>query len=337
MRPIQEYYPKLQQIQKVVITMHQKPDGDALGSTLGLYHFLRNLGHEVTVIAPTNWAFFLNWMPGIEEVIEYEKNKKAADQIIAHTDTLFCLDFNVMYRTKTMEQVLMDADCVKVLIDHHRQPQEEVFDYGVSNVYKSSTCEMVYDFIIESGYASLLDKNIATCLYTGLMTDTGSFRFPSTTAQVHLAAAHFKELGIDHTSIHEYVYDSFLEDRLRFLGNSLLNRMELFYDYNTALMAIPRTDLIKFNTQTGDTEGFVNFLLSVNGIRLAALVIDRGEERKWSFRSKGLFDVNEFARAHFNGGGHKNAAGGSSQNTLEETVQQFKNLLPMYKDELSRF
>lgn len=317
--------------------MHQKPDGDALGSTLGLYHFLTNLGHDVTVISPTNWAFFLNWMPGADQVIDYEKNTALANSIIEKADTLFCLDFNVMYRTKNMEQVLMDADCTKILIDHHRQPQEEVFDYGVSNIYKSSTCEMVYDLIIESGYASLLDKNIATCLYTGLMTDTGSFRFPSTTAPVHLAAAHFKELGIDHTTIHENIYDSFQEERLRFLGNCLLNRMEVFYEYNAALMAIPQSDLLKYNTQTGDTEGFVNYLLSISGIRLAGLVIDRGVERKWSFRSKGNFDVNTFARTHFNGGGHKNAAGGFTLDSLESTVKEFTNVLPMYKNELSDF
>lgn len=337
MRPIQDYYARLAVKQRIVITMHQKPDGDAMGSSLGLYHFLKRLGHEVTVISPTNWAFFLDWMPGIAEVLNYEKDQLKAEELIAEAETLFCLDFNVMYRTKNMEQPLMDANCSKILIDHHRQPQEEVFEYGLSNIYKSSTCELIYDIIVESGYASLLDKNIATCLYTGLMTDTGSFRFPSTTVSVFLAVAHLKELGIDHTAIHEHIFDSFLENRLRFLGNSLLNRMEVLYEYNTAIMVIPRSDLLKFNTQTGDTEGFVNFLLSINGINLAALVIDRSEERKWSFRSKGSFDVNEFARMHFSGGRHKNAAGGSTYDSLETTVQKFKEVLPTYKNELTNF
>lgn len=335
MRPIQDYYPHLCNKQNIVITMHQKPDGDAMGSTLGLYHFLLNLGHNVSVISPTNWAAFLDWMPGASAVLDYEKDKAAADKLIDNANTIFCLDFNVMYRTKSMEQPLMDATCTKILIDHHRQPQEEVFTYGISNIYKSSTCEMVYDFIIESGYASLLDRNIATCLYTGIMTDTGSFRFPSTTASVHLAVAHFKELGIDHTAIHENVFDSFLENRLKFLGNSLMNRMEVLYEYNTAIMVIPKSDLVKFNTKTGDTEGFVNYLLSIDGIRFAALVTDRTEERKWSFRSKGNFDVNNFARMHFSGGGHKNAAGGSTYDSLETTVQKFKEILPGYQNELS--
>lgn len=337
MAPIQLFYPQLTDIQKIVITTHQKPDGDAFGSTLALAGFLAKMGHQVSLISPTNWASFFNWMPGIEKVIDYEKHTDMCNELIKDADTIFCLDFNVMHRTKNMEQALMDAKCTKVLIDHHRQPQEEVFDFGTSNIYKSSTSEMVYDFIVESGYASLLDVHIATCLYTGIMTDTGSFRFPSTTASVHLAVAHFKELGINHTLIHENIYDSFSVDRLHFLGNSLLHRMEIFYEYNTALMVIPQSDLKKYNIQTGDTEGFVNYLLSMSDIRFGALLIDRGEERKWSFRSKGDFDVNTFARTHFSGGGHKNAAGGNSYDSLEVTKNNFISVLPNYAEELSNF
>ena len=180
----------------------------------------------------------------------------------------------------------------------------------------------------------LLDLNIATCLYTGTMTDTGSFRFPATSASVHRMVAHFNDMGLQHTPIHEQVYDSFLENRLRFIGHALLNRMDVLYEYNTAVMAISRDDIIKYDIKTGDTEGLVNYLLTIKGIKFGAIVIDRNEERKWSFRSKGDFDVNVFARNHFEGGGHKNAAGGRSSHQLEKTLAHFYEVLPNYKNEL---
>lgn len=335
MRPIKEFFPLLSNVQKVVITMHQKPDGDAMGSTLGLFHFLKQLGHDVKVISPTNWADFLKWMPGADEVLDYEKDKISADKLIEEAGWIFCLDFNVLHRTKTMETSLLNAGCTKILIDHHEQPQTEVFNFGVSNTNKSSTCEMVYDFIIDSGNTDKINLAIATCLYTGLMTDTGSFRFPSTTASVHRAVAFFKDLGLNHSIIHENIYDCNTESRIRFLGNSLTNRIEVFYEFNTALMVIPKSDLIKFKVKTGETEGLVNYMLSIIGIKFAAIAIDRDEERKWSFRSKGDFDVNIFARKHFNGGGHKNAAGGNTKDSLQETTEKFKAILLDYERALN--
>jgi bifunctional oligoribonuclease and PAP phosphatase NrnA len=334
MQSIDQFLPSLKTPFKAVITMHQKPDGDAMGSALGLYHFLRSLGHEVTVISPTNWANFLDWMPGSSEVIDFEQRRHHALDIIQKAEVLFCLDFNVLHRTKHMEQPLTEAKCIKILIDHHQQPQEEAFTYGISDTSKSSTCEMVYDFILSSGYGDHLNVAMAECLYTGLMTDTGSFRFPATTASVHRMAAHLKETGMNHTKVHESIYDSFLENRLRFIGHALLNRMEVLYEYNTSLMYITRADLQKFDIKTGDTEGLVNYLLTIQGIKLGAIVIDRDEERKWSFRSKGDFDVNTFARKHFEGGGHKNAAGGRSSESLETTVKQFKEIIKAYHNQL---
>ena len=334
MQAITQFYPYLANPQKIVITTHQKPDGDAMGSSLGLYHVLAQLGHHVSVISPTNWADFLSWMPGCDKVIDFEKNRELAASLIQSADSIFCLDFNIFHRTKNLEHLLAKATCTKILIDHHQQPDEPNFTYGVSNTYKSSTSEMVYDFIVESGYTHAINLDVATCLYTGIMTDTGSFRFSSTTASVHLAIAHFKELGLNHTVIHENIYDNFLEGRLRFIGNALLNRLDVLYEYNTAIMAIPKYDLQKFDIRTGDTEGLVNYLLSIEGIKFGALVIDRDEERKWSFRSKGDFDVNSFARAHFEGGGHRNASGGRSSESLEGTVQSFKQVLHLYEEQL---
>lgn len=334
MQSIQAFFPLLSTPKKVAITTHQKPDGDAMGSSLGLYHVLTQLGHSVTVISPTNWAGFLKWMPGCSEVVDFELSKEVAAKILRDAELLFCLDFNVLHRTKNMEPVLANLTCTKVLIDHHQQPQESYFDYGISNTAKSSTSEMVYDVIVESGFESKINEQVAQCLYTGVMTDTGSFRFPSTTANVHLMVANLMKTGFNHTLVHENIYDSFLENRLRFIGHALLNKLEVFYEYNTAFMAISKNELLRFHVKTGDTEGLVNYLLSIQGIKFGAIVIDRDEERKWSFRSKGGFDVNTFARMHFDGGGHYNAAGGRSSDSLDATVRKFINVLKQYEVQL---
>jgi phosphoesterase RecJ-like protein len=336
MQAIEQFYPILNQPFKAVITAHQKPDGDAMGSTLGLYHFLKQLGHEVTVVSPTNWAAFLNWMPAVDQVIDFEANKKEASQIVADADYVFCLDFNILHRTKHLEPVIRDSKALKILIDHHQQPDIPSFAYGISDVKMSSTCEMVYDFIVQSGHSNLINLDIATCLYTGLMTDTGSFRFPSTTASVHKIVAHLKELGLQHAKIHENIYDNSTEGRLKFMGNAFLNRMTVLPEFKTAVMAIPKSDIYKFELKTGDTEGLVNYLLSIEGIKFAAILIDREEERKWSFRSKGNFDVNIFAKTHFEGGGHANAAGGSSSKSLDETLNDFKTIIENYKSQLTQ-
>jgi bifunctional oligoribonuclease and PAP phosphatase NrnA len=334
MQSIQAFYPELRNPKRVVITTHQKPDGDAMGSSLGLYHFLIQFGHSVTVISPTNWASFLKWMPGGDKVVDFELSKEVSIKLLQEAELLFCLDFNVLHRTKNMEATLEKLTCTKVLIDHHQQPQEDYFTYGVSDTSKSSTCEMVYDFIVDSGHEDKINEHVSQCLYTGVMTDTGSFRFPSTTANVHRMVARLKDTGFNHTLVHENIYDSFLENRVRFIGHCLLNRMDVFYEYNTAVMAIPKGDLLRFQIKTGDSEGLVNYLLTIQGIKFGALVIDRDEERKWSFRSKGDFDVNTFARQHFEGGGHFNAAGGRSSDSLDSTMKKFIQVLKQYEGQL---
>jgi phosphoesterase RecJ-like protein len=338
MQPISNIFSELSEgSKKVVITMHQKPDGDAMGSTLGLFHFLIQFNHTVTVISPTNWASFLDWMPGAKNVLDYENNESDSNRLIEEADWIFCLDFNTLSRTKNMEGALLQAKGIKLLIDHHQQPQTEVFSYGVSDTTKSSTAEMVYDFICNAGYQDKLNDSIAQCLYAGVMTDTGSFRFPSTSYHVHLMVAELLKRGLNQSIIHQNLFDNFSENRLRFIGNTLLNRMEVFYEYNTALIAITQQDLYKYDIKTGDTEGLVNYPLSIEGIKMAAIIIDRGEERKCSFRSKGSFDVNTFARKYFNGGGHYNAAGGNSKDTLEKVIADFKLAIKENKNELSTY
>jgi phosphoesterase RecJ-like protein len=275
-------------------------------------------------------------MPGCNKVLDFEnyKQRDKAEAALAHAEWLFCLDFNTIPRTKNIAPVIARLGCTKILIDHHEQPDSESFHFGISNVSKSSTCEMVYDFIVESGHAGKITIEVAECLYAGVIGDTGSFRYPSASASLHLMVAELKALGLRHTRIHDNIYDNYLENRLRFIGHVLQNRMEIFYEYNAALIAVPRIDLIKYEIKTGDTEGLVNFPLSIQGIKMAAIVIDRDEERKWSFRSKGDFDVNTFARTNFNGGGHFNAAGGKSFDSLDKTVQKFISTLKDYASQL---
>jgi phosphoesterase RecJ-like protein len=327
MKDISSVFEQLITPSKVVVTMHQKPDPDAMGSSLALWHFLKAMGHDVRVISPTNWADFLKWMPGIEDALDFESQGDKARSVLSEADWIFCLDFNHFSRTRHMQSVLEALTCKKVLIDHHREPQTESFDFGNSDIRKSSTAEMIYDFILMSGRKDLLNKDIATCIYAGVMADTGSFRFASTTPSVHYMVAELQAYGIDHTRIHSNVYDNFQENRLRFIGHVLSNRLEVLYEYNTALIAIPKTDILRFHIKTGDTEGLVNYPLSIQGIEMAALLIDRDEERKWSFRSKESFDCNTFARKYFEGGGHYNASGGRSSASVEENVRLFKEAL----------
>ncbi|HEX6333610.1 MAG TPA: bifunctional oligoribonuclease/PAP phosphatase NrnA [Flavisolibacter sp.] len=327
MQPVHEIYSQIDQPRKVVITMHQKPDADAMGSALGLFHFLRHFGHEVTVISPTNWARWLDWMPGCEDVLDYELTRVESDQHLDEAEWLFCLDHNHFSRTKTLAPKLQAVQCTKILVDHHQEPDTPSFQYGISNTAKSSTCEMIYDMITESGHRDVINQVIAECLYAGVVADTGSFRYSSTHASVHHMVAYLKEQGLQHTKVHEALYDNFLENRLRFLGHVLTNRMEIFYELNTALIYVSKMELLKYEIRTGDTEGLVNYPLSIQGIKLVGCVIDRDEERKWSFRSKGEFDCNTFARKYFQGGGHYNASGGRDLAPLQETVQKFKKAI----------
>ena len=334
MKPIQFLYPHLHEPREVVVTMHQKPDPDAMGSALALSLFLKGFGHRVTVVSPTNWADFLKWMPGCDEVLDYESQTQKANVALDQAEWVFCLDFNTLHRTKKMGAKLEALRAIKIMIDHHEEPHTSAFDYGVSMIPKSSTAEMVYEVILESGHGDLIDDAISQCLYAGVMSDTGSFRFPVTTPSVHRMVADLMSRGLNHTRVHREIFDNHLENRLRFIGHVLSNRMEVLYEHNAALIVIPKGDLARFDIRTGDTEGLVNYPLSIRGIELSAIVIDRDEERRWSFRSREGFDCSTFARKHFEGGGHYNAAGGRSSQSLEETAALFRRTLPQYASQL---
>lgn len=328
MLSIEHVFPLLEQAKKIFITTHQKPDADAIGSTLGLYHYLKLKGHQPTVVVPNELPDFLHWMPGVDTILNFESEPKQCLQILKESDLIFCLDFNHLGRIKALENPVQNSPLPKILIDHHLQPQEEVFYAGISIPEKSSTCEMVYDFICRAGDKHLINNDIAVSLYTGTMTDTGSFRFPATNANVHEMIAYFKSIGLEHSIIHERVYDAWSERRMRFIGYALYQKMEVLEDGKAAIIAFTEEEMKPFQLLTGDTEGLVNMPLGISSVRVSVLLTQKNGLIKLSFRSKGSLDVNQFARSYFNGGGHMNAAGGSSDQDMPATLERLKNLLP---------
>ncbi|MBL7472152.1 DHH family phosphoesterase [Robertkochia sediminum] len=322
---------------KILIIPHKNPDGDAMGSCLGLAHYLESQGHQALVIAPNDYPDFLKWLPGTEQVLIYENQKELSTEKIGAADLCFSLDFNAMDRIGDLGPAIQkhfNGD--HIMIDHHQQPA----DYALitySDVTMSSTCEMVYHFIDALGHEDLISENTANCLYTGIMTDTGSFRFPSTTSTTHRVVASLMDKGAANSDIHNRVYDANSPERLQLLGRALSNLTAL-EEYHTAYITLTSEELEKHKFKKGDTEGFVNYGLSLKGIRFAVIFIENAQEGiiKISLRSKGDFSVNDFARSHFSGGGHINAAGGRSEMNMQATIEKFVNLLPQYKDQLTK-
>jgi phosphoesterase RecJ-like protein len=312
---------------KVVIIPHRSPDGDAMGSTLALYHFLIKLHHEAIVIAPNEFPDFLSWLPASENVLIYEKDKAKTAAIILDADLVFTLDFNALHRTGEMEHVLAKVSVPIIMIDHHQKP-DDYATFQFSDTKYGSTCEMVYNFITNFGRKNLIDKTIATCIYTGIVTDSGSFRFPSTTSTTHRVVADLIDIGIENGAIHNALFDDSSYNRLQLLGQALQN-MKILLDKKASYITLSQKELDHNNYVKGDTEGIVNYGLSIKGVVFAAIFIEHREENiiKISFRSQGSFDVNQFARAHFSGGGHINAAGGKSYLSMKETVAKFEEIL----------
>ena len=318
----------------IVITTHTNPDGDAIGSSLGLYNFLLLKKHKVTVITPNEYPQFLKWMQGSDKVLPYDTNTKKCDKIIAAADIIFCLDYNSLSRIDDLQNPVKEAKAFKVLIDHHLQPHN-FCDIIFSDTKACSTCQMIFELIEGMGEKEMLNQTISNCLYTGIMTDTGSFRFDSTTSTTHRIVAELIDAGAQKTFIHQQVYDTNSEDRMRLLGYCLNHKLTVLRDFKTAFISLSSEDLERFHHEKGDTEGFVNYALSLEGIRFAAFFMERNDEVKISFRSKSHFDANTFARENFNGGGHFNAAGAKSDLSLDETLSKFIELLPKYKDKLT--
>ena len=318
---------------RISIIPHRNPDGDAMGSTLALYHFLVKQNHEVVVMSPNEFPDFLAWLPASENVLVFEKNQEKCSEILNNSELIFTLDFNALHRVgEVMETVLSKLETTFVMIDHHQFP-DTYAKFTFSDTNYGSTCEMVYDFIVQLGLETVIDKTIATCIYTGIVTDSGSFRFPKTTSTTHRMVSKLIDLGVENSNIHNQLFDKSSYSRLQLLGRALQN-MKLMPDYKTSYITLSQNELDTFNFQKGDTEGIVNYGLSIDGIDFTAIFIENTAEGiiKISFRSQGDFDVNLFSRNYFNGGGHCNAAGGKSDKSLQETVDYFEAIVKEIKN-----
>lgn len=313
----------------IVITTHHKPDADALGSSLGLFHFLKSIQINAQVITPTDYGDFLKWMPAENEVINFEEFEQKSEDLVNDADLIFCLDFNALKRINKLGELVKKSNAKKVLIDHHLEP-EGFEDYRLWTTQASSTCELIFWFIELMGMVNEINAQTAQCLYAGIMTDTASFKHSSTKPTTHRVAAALLERGAEPNKIFEHIYDNYSVNRTRFIGYCLNQKLQILEPYNTALICITADELKQYNIITGDTEGLVNYGLSIKGIKLSVLIVDRTVLRKMSFRAKGNFPANEFARKYFNGGGHFSAAGGESNDTLEQTEARFKAAIQDY-------
>ena len=323
----------LQQPQRILITTHLRPDGDAMGSSLGLYNYLKEKGHFVQVVTPTDFPRSYAWMKGSDHVLDAQTSLQQASLAAEEAQLIFCLDYGVLKRLATFEAAVRTSKAFKVHIDHHLD-FEEFAEFPYRDVKASSTSELVYRFIHELETNPILNQATAECLYTGILTDTGSFRYATTTPAVHRIVADLIEKGADVLKIHHYLFNDFTENRTRFVGYCLYERMRVLPELHTAYFTIPHKDLERFQIEHGDTEGLVNYTLSIQGINFGVIMIEYPEQIKMSFRSIGSFPANSFA-AHFQGGGHFNAAGGKSTQSLQATEQVFLKLLEGYKNALT--
>ena len=316
--------------ENIVITSHRNPDGDAVGSSLALMHWLRKRGHNVKVILPSEYPNFLAWMDGVAEIIVHDNEAEKANELVHAADHIFCLDFNSLERIDRLGEEVAKVDCPITMIDHHLAPKD--FDtYRLHDTAASSTCELIYRFIAEVfDDTANLTVTIGECILTGILTDTGSFKY-ATSPELFRIVASLIELGVSDYKLQDYIFNCQHEKNLRLLGHCLKNRMQIFDEYHTGLIYLSKKDYEDFDIQRGDTEGIVNYMLKIQNIVFAVFITEQPNIVKLSFRSKGTFSVEEFSKAHFKGGGHKNASGGYSFKGLRGTINQFKAVLPQYE------
>lgn len=322
----------------IVIIPHYNPDGDAIGSALSLLILLHNINkdNKVQVICPNQIPYFLKWLPWLEHIKILDKNTEKDPNLFQNADLIICVDFNSLTRINNISEQFISSQAYKILIDHHPNPSNFV-DLLISNPSYSATAELLYDIYTNSSFHKYIDKDIATCLYAGIITDTGFFSYSSTSPKTFNIASELLAFGIDKDSIYDKIYNSFSYNRMRFMGHIMLNRMQIISTLKTSYIYITHEDRKKFCEQFGDTENFVNIPLSIKGIVFSAIFIERDNFIKISFRSKGHFDVNEFSKQHFNGGGHVNASGGESFTSLKDTINKFLQVLDNYSDTLINY
>lgn len=315
----------------IVIIPHKNPDGDAIGASTGLMNYLNKFNHNVQIISPNKFPDFLRWMDPNNHINIFSEEENCIQKII-NADIIFTLDFNNLVRISSMKDHVKKSNATIIMIDHHENPSDYAdFMYSVPEM--SSTCEMIYHFIDKLGDKDKIDKNISKSLYAGIMTDTGSFKFPSTTHVTHKVVSNLLKTGISHSEIHNQIYDNNKFERVQLLSYALSN-ITIVENLNTCYMYLSQKDLDRFNYEKGDTEGIVNYGLSIKNIKFAVIFMENSKENviRISLRSRGSFDVNEFSKNIFGGGGHKNAAGAISKKTLKQTIEYFLESLMNYKE-----
>lgn len=323
----------IEQHENIVITTHLSPDGDALGSTLALYHFLKMKNKNVHIIVPNSFPYYLEWLNGADRIINYEHQTEEANQLIKKANLLLSLDYNTPKRIGAMGDVFIKSDAKKILIDHHLDPGD-CFDIIISHPAVSSTCELVFRLLYQANKYDIIDKTIAESIYCGMMTDTGGFTFNSNNPETYEIISLLLKKGINKDEIYSNVFHNFKEERLRLLGYILSQRMKIYDEYNAALLWLSKEDQQQFKFVKGDTEGFVNYPLSIKGIIFSVFIREDKDLIKISFRSQGKFPANEFAGKYFNGGGHLNASGGEFHGTIEQAIELFESGIEHYKETL---
>lgn len=330
MKEAKEIVELIKGAENIVITAHRSPDGDSVGSSMAIYHFIKALGKEAKICHPDPAPAFLDWVKGGVEFVDYIHHEEEVKEIIAQADLLFAMDYNGANRMgHEMGDLFNASSAKKVMIDHHPHPDDFV-DISASYPDTCSTCQLVYELAVSSGNGNLISKEMGTAIYLGIMTDTGSFRFSSVKPRTHEIIADLLKRGVDHTSIHESTYDNVPVNRLKLRGYAISNKIEVLEKEGVAVIWLTAEELERFNYQKGDTEGLVNTALGVEGVHVAAFFADKDGQVKISFRSKGTIPVNKIAMEHFNGGGHVNAAGGVANESIEDAVERFKSLVPEY-------
>ena len=317
---------------KVVVISHINPDGDAIGSGTALTLFLKKAGLQTTHISPNDLPEFLQWLPGAQDILVYNKNKDEAKKQILNAEVIFMLDFNEANRAGGLEKAILESGSYKIMIDHHEDP-ETFADMLISESWRGSTGEMIY-LMLKALDVRHIDHDIATCLYVAIITDTGNFRYGSSYEEIFVIAGELMKYGIDKDAIFSNVYDSYSQDRMRLMGYCMSEKMTVFPEYHMAYISITKEELERFQYKEGDTEGFVNIPFTIKGIKVTGLFIEKKDHVKISLRSKGNFSVNDLAAEHFNGGGHINAAGGESKLSLEETLKKFKKIISLHEQVL---
>ena len=307
-----------------IITTHRGPDGDAMGSSMAMYNLLVNLKKDVNVIIPNSFPNFLSWLPNIKNVINHEENNSDTSNIFSEVDVIIMLDFNDLSRIQNIERYVTNSNAKKILIDHHQDPDLSICDLSFCDTTYSSTCELLYMILNQAKFN--LTKNIADCLYTGILTDTGSFKFSCTTKNTHISVGDLISKGVNATEINNLIYNNYSHDRIKLLGHCLINKLKI-YNNSSAIISLSEDELKKFNFKKGDTEGIINYALSIKEVIFAVFIVEKDNIVKLSFRSLGNINVQEISKRYFGGGGHFNAAGAKSDLSLDKTIIKVENII----------